>query len=155
MSAKTPMEELFAALEADKDLELPMDPAFYDRLHDKIMAGVEKTEMEHPAWYEKPQKYLRGHWRSWSLFGGSLSVLLLSLHLSAGLVTKSLHGSHAVTAARQEDRLLDQALKAPDALSRSILISQTESEFFVDLADSSFEDLSIDKFNRIMGEAVN
>lgn len=155
MSSKTPMEELFRALDADKDIELPMDPAFYDRLHDKIMASIDKTEMENPAWYEKPKKYLASHWKSWTLFGGSLSSLALALHLGAAAVTSHLNQSRTVISAQHEDRFLELALHSPDALSRSILVSQTEAEFFVDLADSSFENLSIEKFNRIMGEGVN
>ena len=53
-----------------EDVMLPNNPAYYDRLHDRIMARIEDTEMEAPLRpvtraYEKSAKLLRDHWRGW------------------------------------------------------------------------------------------
>lgn len=50
-----PMSEVLQALESEQDIELPMDPAYYQRLHDRIMAAVERKESTPPDWYEKPR----------------------------------------------------------------------------------------------------
>lgn len=152
---KHPMNEMMTALESNKDIELPMDPAFYDRLHARIMAEVEKIEMKPSPWYEKPGTYLRAHWRSWLALGGSLSGLALAAQLGSIIVKSSLNGSHAVFAAQQEDRFLDQALQAPETVSRSILVSQADADFFMDVADRSFDNLSEEQFNRLIGGKRN
>jgi len=53
-----------------EEVLLPINPAYYDRLHDKIMARIEETEMETPARpvakvFEKSSRLLRDHWRGW------------------------------------------------------------------------------------------
>lgn len=44
MKRVTPLQEVMAALESERDLELPMDPAFYDRMHASIMLRIEKID---------------------------------------------------------------------------------------------------------------
>ena len=53
-----------------EEVQLPNNQAFYDRLHDKIMARIEDTEMETPVSpaarsIEKSKRLLRDHWRGW------------------------------------------------------------------------------------------
>jgi hypothetical protein len=53
-----------------EDVLLPTNPKYYDRLHDKIMARIEETEMETPAGpamkvLDKSTRLLRDHWRGW------------------------------------------------------------------------------------------
>lgn len=50
-----PLSEVLQVLESEQDIELPMDPAYYQRLHDRIMAGVAQSENAPPDWYEKPR----------------------------------------------------------------------------------------------------
>lgn len=52
------------------DVLLPNNQAYYDRLHNRIMARVEETEIEtqRPAntkIFDKSARYLRDHWRGW------------------------------------------------------------------------------------------
>lgn len=65
MRHRKSMDEVMRALEADRDLALPMDPAYYDQLHDKIMERIEKTPMRPSPWYEKPRRLLLAPWRYW------------------------------------------------------------------------------------------
>lgn len=51
-----------------EEVQLPNNQAYFDRLHDKIMAKIEDTEMEAPVRpamrsFEKAQELLRDHWR--------------------------------------------------------------------------------------------
>lgn len=53
-----------------EEVQLPNNQAYYDRLHDKIMARIEDAEMETPAGsvvrsFEKSTRLLRDHWRGW------------------------------------------------------------------------------------------
>ena len=57
---RKPMSEVLQELESDQDLELPMDPNYYDRLHARIMMAVERSVEKPPvpppgAWPEKPR----------------------------------------------------------------------------------------------------
>lgn len=52
------------------------------------------------------------------------------------------------------ERIVAQALLSPEELSQTLISSQSESDFFVDVASESFENLSVAKFNKIMGESV-
>ena len=138
-------------LAEDAGIEIPMDEAYYDRLHDKIMAAVEETEIKPRPWTEKPLTLLRGHWRSWAAAGGSLMGLFLTLQMMATYGGFSLEGSHTAVAARNEDRLLVEVLKNPDAFSRTMFVSRSEEDFFIDVAGESLENLTNDKFNQMMG----
>jgi hypothetical protein len=53
-----------------EEVRLPNNQAYYDRMHDKIMARVDDTEMEAPVRpaarsFEKSKKLLRDHWKGW------------------------------------------------------------------------------------------
>lgn len=54
-----------------EEVQLPNNQAYYDRLHDKIMARIEDAEMETPArpaarsYEQSTSKLLRDHWRGW------------------------------------------------------------------------------------------
>lgn len=53
-----------------EEVQLPNNQAYFDRLHDKIMAKIEDTEMEAPVRpamrsFEKSKELLRDHWRGW------------------------------------------------------------------------------------------
>lgn len=53
-----------------EEVQLPENQAYYNRLHDKIMAQVAETEMETPArpvmrGFAKSKELLRDHVRGW------------------------------------------------------------------------------------------
>ncbi len=52
-------------LKAQDTLDLPMDPAFYDKLHEKIMSKVDETIMLPKPFLETPRRLLKMHWREW------------------------------------------------------------------------------------------
>lgn len=81
MNRRRPMVDLMKTLEADREIDLPMESAYYDRMHDKIMAQIEKTPMRPSPWYEKPSRVLMGPWKSWQKPGRgfiALAMVLLS-----------------------------------------------------------------------------
>ena len=44
------------------------------------------------------------------------------------------------------------ALNSPDSVAQTLIVSQSEADFFVDVANESFENLTVAKFNKLMGE---
>ena len=130
------MKKLF-----DDEIELPMDEAFYDALHDKIMAKVEETSIKPKAWHQAPTQYLRDHWRGWLYSGASVAsilVLLLGLGRIAGVGE-----SHSAQVAKNEDSIIANSIENTDEFARILAAAQDEDEFFMDIAQTSFDDLSV------------
>ncbi len=67
------MKELLKTLEANREQALPMDVAYYDQLHARIMLAVEEAaetkghppELKRKTWFEKPTSLF---WRPWKRF---------------------------------------------------------------------------------------
>src|SRR5688500_8756695 len=78
------------------EIKLPMDDAFYERLHDKIMAAVAETEIKPVSKIEATQELLQRHWRSISQVTLAL-LLLFGVNKTAGEYILSLwSSSHTV-----------------------------------------------------------
>jgi hypothetical protein len=138
------------------DLELPMDAAFYDRLHDKIMASVEQTEIKPAPVLLTPRNLLRSHWRGWLYpMGGLMSLFVISSLIMPQVSKVNQSMTRAGLLSDGRERIAAEAVIAPEELSRTLINSETESDFFVDLASDSFENLSVAKFNKIMGDGAH
>jgi anti-sigma factor RsiW len=134
-------------------VELPMDDAFYDRLHDKIMAAVDQTEIKAVSPWEKPKKLLKAHWKSWAVSGGSVLMIMIASLQAPTLVRSFFDSSHVVQVVKNEEAFTAETIKSPEDFSGSLITSQNESDFFVDVAERSFHDLSQRHVREIMGEA--
>lgn len=133
--------------------ELPMDDAFYERLHDRIMAAVEKTQIEPVSPWEKPRRMIRGHWKAWLVSGSSLMMVLMATVLSPSVAHQVLDESHTVQVVRNENQIVSETLSSPETFSETLVSNQTGDDFFVDVAERSFHDLSQEHVREIMGEA--
>lgn len=134
-------------------IELPMDDAFYDRLHDRIMAAVEKTEMKRPSPWDKPKKLLCSQWKTWILSGGSLTMTLLAALQSPNLARSIFDESHTVQVVRNEDDFVTETLRSPEHFTETLISLQNQGDFFVDVAERSFHDLSKEHVREIMGKS--
>lgn len=148
------MEKVRRGLKAADDLELPpMSTDFFDKLHDKIMAEVEQTEMAPPPLLMKQRNYLRAHWRGWLYTSGSMAaVATVAVMLSSPLAQLSVTMQKAGLVSDGHERIVAEALQSPEDFSQTLISSQSEADFFVDVASESFENLSVAKFNKLMGE---
>ncbi|WP_374001332.1 hypothetical protein [Bdellovibrio bacteriovorus] len=148
------MDKMRKGLKATDELELPMNEDFFDRLHDKIMAEVEQTEIAPAPLLMKPRNVLRAHWRGWLYPAGGMMSLFLFSALLLGQVSKVNQSMQRVGLLSDgHERIVAQALLSPEDLSQTLISTQSESDFFMDVARESFENLSVDKFNKIMGES--
>ncbi|WP_374077905.1 hypothetical protein [Bdellovibrio bacteriovorus] len=148
------MDKMRKGLKATDELELPMNEDFFDRLHDKIMAEVEQTEIAPAPLLMKPRNVLRAHWRGWLYPAGGMMSLFLFSALLLGQVSKVNQSMQRVGLLSDgHERIVAQALLSPEDLSQTLISTQSESDFFMDVASESFENLSVAKFNKIMGES--
>lgn len=137
------------------EFEMPMNDDFFDRLHDKIMAEVEKTDIAPAPVLMHQRNLLRAHWRGWLYpASGVTSLLVLAFLLVPQLSKVSETMQRAGLHSDGYERIIGQALLSPDELSQTFISTQSESDFFMDVASESFENLSVAKFNKIMGESV-
>ena len=136
------------------DTQLMLDDAFFERLHDKIMTEVSKTEVKEVTLWHKSRSLLKAHWKDWSYpAGGLLALLALVMLLTPQMSKINETMMRAGLYSDGNERIIQEALLDPSVLSQTLIISQTETDFFMDVAKDSFENFSIERINKIMGEA--
>jgi hypothetical protein len=155
MDQKGRLDKVRQGLKNADDLELPMSEDFFDRLHDKIMAEVEKTEIAPAQPMIASRNLLRRHWRSWLYPAGGVTSLFVLLLIALPQVSKITDGmQRAGLASDGREVIAARAIMAPSELSQTFISSQSDSDFLIDVANESFENLSIAQFNKIMGETA-
>lgn len=136
------------------DNSVMLDDAFFNRLHNKIMDGVAKTEIEHVSVWHRGKKALKTHWKSWSYpMGGTLALFALVSILTPQMSKFNRDLQRAGLHSDGQERIIQEALLDPDIISQTLIISQAETDFFMDVAQDSFENFSIEKINKLMGES--
>lgn len=137
----------------ENEYELPMDPAFFDNLHDNIMAKIAETTIEPAPAMLAPRRFLRAHWREWLYPAGGTMALVLVVTLIAMQAAKWTPGHSPVAQLNPSgEKVVAAVIASQDALALALVSSQTEADFFVDVASQSFENLNISQLNKIMGE---
>lgn len=126
------------ALKTADDVELPMDEAFYERLHDKIMARVDETEIKRlPSWttfIARPKNYLRSHWKGWLGSGMSMvAVGYVGLQMTT-LASSVIPESHTYKVVQNERAFLQNALGSPESFSNSLISHQSQGDFISEVA---------------------
>lgn len=148
------MDKVRKGLRGQDELELPIGDDFFDRLHDKIMAEVEQTEIAPPPMLLTPRNMLRAHWRGWLYPAGGMMSLFMFTSLLLSQVSKVNQSMMRVGLFSDgRERIVAEALLSPEDLSQTLISTQSDSDFFMDVAGESFENLSVAKFNKIMGES--
>lgn len=138
------------------ELDLPMNEDFFDRLHDKIMAEVEKTEIAPVTPLTASRDMLRKHWRGWLYPAGGVTSLFLLLAIAMSQVQNTTEiMQRAGLVSDGAERIASRVLMAPDELTQTFISSQSDSDFLMDVASESFENLTIAQFNKIMGESTH
>jgi hypothetical protein len=155
MDQKGRLDKVRVRLREADNLEMPMSEDFFDKLHDKIMAEVEKTEIAPPQPMIASRNLLRRHWRSWLYPAGGVTSLFVLMLCAMPQVTKFTDGMRrAGLASDGQEVIAVRAIMTPDELAQTFISSQSDSDFLMDVANESFENLSIAQFNKIMGETA-
>jgi len=140
-------------LKNNDEMELPMNEDFFDKLHDKIMIEVERTEVSPPPMLMKQKSYLRAHWKGWLYSATSVaSVAAVALVLSTQFSKVNETMQRVGLYSDGRERIVEMALNSPDEVAQTLIVSQSEADFFVDVANESIENLTVAKFNKLMGD---
>jgi hypothetical protein len=139
-----PNQGLREQLRREDPIELPMDDMFFDKLHDKIMADVAKTEikpassrlskswefLERQAHYYRPSNNVR------TLHVVKMGLVGVSLTLGLGLATMSLKlfdmsSQNQIASNRQI--IIEQALENPQDWVEMAASVQNDSDFYAEV----------------------
>ncbi len=144
--------DIINALKTADDVELPMDEAFYDKLHDKIMARVDDTEIRKlPSWtffVARPKKYLKSHWKEW--LGTGLSMIAVGyVGIQAATMASSvIPQSHTYKVVKNESDFLKGALGSPESFSHTLINHQSQDDFIAEVASGRLE-ISQEQFEQL------
>lgn len=132
-------------LKREDPIELPMDDMFFDKLHDKIMADVAKTEIK-PAtskwakpwvFLEQQARYYRPSNNVRTLHVVKMGLVGISLTLGLGLATMSLKlfdmSSQNQMAANNRQLIIEQALENPQDWVEMAASVQNDSDFYAEV----------------------
>lgn len=131
-------------LKREDPIELPMDEMFFDKLHDKIMADVAKTEIKPTTKWAKPWVFLERQARYYrpsnnvrSLHVVKMGLVGISLTLGLGLATMSLKlfdmSSQNQMAASNRQQIIEQALENPQDWVEMAASVQNDSDFYAEV----------------------
>lgn len=130
-------------LKREDPIELPMDDMFFDRLHDKIMADVAKTEIKPTKKWEKPWVFLERQARYYrpsnnmrTLHLVKMGMVGISLTLGLGLATMSLKlfdMSSQNQMASNKQMIIEQALENPQDWVEMAASVQNDSDFYAEV----------------------
>ncbi|WP_413558517.1 hypothetical protein [Bdellovibrio sp. HCB209] len=149
------LDKVRKGLKANDDLEISMSDDFFDRLHDKIMSEVEQTQIAPAPLLMRPKNMLRAHWRGWLYpTGGIMSLAAAAMMIVPHLAKVNQGMQRAGLLSDGRERIVMEAILSPEDLSQTLISSQTDSDFFVDVASESSENLTIAKLNKIIGGRV-
>lgn len=131
---KESFERAHRALKMKLDIEMPLDDAYYERLHDRIMFAVNEKSIEKTPLLFKQKKWVRLNWKNMAQMCAGV-LLALGLGQKIGELSGQLwSSSKTVQLVNNEREIIREAIEAPDAFSRSVLSDQSESEFFMEMA---------------------
>lgn len=142
-------------LRAQDNVDFELSDEFFNNLHDKIMLAVEQTEITPTpkVWFNREK--LRSHVKSWLYpAGGILSVALSALLISAHMETFDENLVRIGLFSDGYEVIATRAALSPEGISQTLISSQLETDFFMDVASESFENLTVSKFNQIWGETL-
>ncbi len=132
---------LIQKLKAEDPIELPMDEAFFDNLHNKIMLSVEQTEIKPVSkwtktWVFLEQKTMAHKIRVKMKNAMKLGIAATALTIGIGVLNFSLNLSKPVTFAQSDfnkSSILAEAQKNPVEWSELVINYQDENDFYADI----------------------
>ena len=126
-------------LKKEDYLELPMDDFFYEKMHDKIMQAVEKTEFKtEPKWHKARVFLERNAERYRSTSKKVLKVAVISLVTSIAIgflgVSQRLYSDlQADRSLNNQGRIIQEARNNPQEWAEMAGNYQNENDFYAEI----------------------
>lgn len=131
---------LLKKLKAEDPIELPMDDAFFDNLHDKIMSSVEKTEIKPVSKWQKSWIFLEKKTvepRDKVKKAAKVGVTAATLIVGANLINYGINNfSERYVFAQNETYksiILSEAERNPTEWADLVVNYQDENDFYADV----------------------
>lgn len=130
---------LIKKLKADDPIELPMDEAFFDSLHDKIMMNVEKTEVKPVSKWQKSWVFLERKTagpREKIKKSAKAGLAVATLALGLGVIKSALNfaqDAQLELANINKNTIISEVKKNPEEWSEMVVNYQSENDFYADI----------------------
>ena len=130
---------LIKKMRAEDPVELPMDDLFFDKLHDKIMASVEKTDIKPLSKWSKTWVFLErktSPHRSKLKKAVKLSITAFSMTIGVSLLNATLNiyqQSQFAATEVNKSSILNEAQKNPIEWQEMVANYQNENDFYADV----------------------
>lgn len=142
MSKNNSMKEamLINKMRKEDPIELPMDDAFFDQMHSKIMQSVAKTEVKPLSKWAKTWVFLERKThkpRTAMKKTAKLSIVAVFLFLAANMVDKSVEVfsqiNDQISMNKNQSVIISEAEKNPMAWAELAASYQNESDFYAEV----------------------
>lgn len=157
----TPHKDIEKKLKQEDLIELPMDEKFFENMHDKIMASVEKTEVKPLSRWAKTWVFLETKAKPHKALARKViktGFVGLTFGLAfglAGLSAKVYHDVHAAQYASNQSRILKEAQQNPTEWSELVINYQDTNDFYADVLSQQNDLQTLVEINRVLTESIN
>lgn len=156
MNKRNSVEEklIINKMRKEDSIELPMDDAFFEQMHNKIMLSVAKTEVKPLSKWAKTWVFLEKKTHKPRMAvkkTAKLSIVVTFISLGAGLFGKTLsvlaNSESQMSTSGNKSVIVSEAEKDPMAWAELAASYQNESDFYAEvLSEKDFETIvEIDK----------
>lgn len=128
-----------------------LDEAFFEKLHDDIMLKVDQVEVKKVSSWQRIANRLRENAKILSQRLGAQVVMAMVVVSVIFQVYRIENRWRQTMNDFQTEAFVLQALQDPGKMSQSVLTHQNESDFFLDVANRSFDDLNLNKLDQLLG----
>jgi hypothetical protein len=161
MSNKNKMKEVLIVkkMRAEDNLELPMDDLFFDQMHNKIMAAVEKTEVKPVSKWDKSWVFLdrktQPH-RAKARKAVKLSIAAVTFMFGIGLLNHSFLIYKQAQLAQNDmnqQKIIAEAKNNPIEWSELVANYQHEEDFYTEVLSQRGTE-TIVEIDRVLAQSL-
>jgi hypothetical protein len=155
-----PPKDIEKKLKQEDLVELPMDEKFFEELHNKIMASIEKTEVKPLSRWSKTWVFLEAKakpHRSLARKVIKTGFVGLTLGLAvglAGLSAKMYTEVHMAQNASNKLRIIQEAKQNPTEWSDLVVSYQDSNDFYADVLSQQNDLKTLAEINRVLTESL-
>lgn len=141
-------------------IELPMDEKFFEDMHDKIMASIEKTEVKPLSRWAKTWVFLETKAKPHRAIARKVIKtgfvgLTLSVALGlAGLSAKVYHDVHVAQNATNQSRIIQEVKQNPTEWSELVVSYQDSNDFYADVLSQQNDLQTLVEIDRVLTESL-
>lgn len=153
-------DSLFEAkLKKEDSLDFALDDQFFEKMHDQIMATVEKTEMKSPSRWTKSWIFLESKAKRqvWPRKVAKIGVVGLTISMAILLLSVSVkmyQDVFKVQTLGNRTQILQEAKQDPAEWSNLVVNYQSESDFYAEVLSQKNDLGTIVEIDRVMSESL-